>query len=213
APASGPSAAPSGYGGTASVLGRVVDDQGLALPGVTLTLATAGLSPMVTASDARGEFRFLGLPAGTFSLQADLEGFSSVEYPSLRATSGRHTAVEMTLSTAVEDVITVTAESPLLDERRISTGATINVNEPRGGGSLDLDFRKRKRDTGSTVSAEELAKIPTVRDSFQELKQGLVGGVKPLPVAIPESGKALYLAGALPPTRVTLVLDVKAKRQ
>lgn len=216
APASGPSAAPSGYGGTASILGRVVDDQGLALPGVTLTLSTAGLSPMMTASDARGDFRFLGLPSGTFSLQAELEGFSSVEYPNLRATSGRHTAVELTLSAAVEDVITVTAESPLLDERRISTGATINLNEPRGGGSLDLDFRKRKRDTGATVSDEEMAKIPSARqdfDSFEELKQGLVGGVKPLPVAIPESGKALYLAGALPPARVTLVLDVKAKRQ
>ncbi len=87
---------------------------------------------------------------------------------------------------AVEDVITVTAESPLLDRPRISTGATL--------------------------SAEELAKIPTARDTFQELKQGLVGGVKPLPLAIPESGKALHLAGILPPTRVALVLDVKAKR-
>ncbi len=36
---------------------------------------------------------------------------------------GRDTEIEVTMIAAVEDVITVTAESPLLDERRISTGA------------------------------------------------------------------------------------------
>jgi hypothetical protein len=49
-------------------------------------------------------------------------------------------------------------------------------------------------------------------DSFEELKQGLVGGVKPLPVTIPESGKVLLMTGVLPPARVSVELDVKAKR-
>lgn len=49
-------------------------------------------------------------------------------------------------------------------------------------------------------------------DSFEELKQGLVGGVKPLPVVIPESGKMLLMTGVLPPARVAVELDVKAKR-
>ncbi|HSK77414.1 MAG TPA: carboxypeptidase-like regulatory domain-containing protein [Thermoanaerobaculia bacterium] len=49
-------------------------------------------------------------------------------------------------------------------------------------------------------------------DSFEELKQGLVGGVKPLPVTIPESGKVLLMTGVLPPARVAVELDVKAKR-
>src|SRR5213075_2061727 len=42
---------------------------------------------------------------------------------------GRNTQIEVKLSAAVEDVITVTAESPLLDERRISTGATVSQTE------------------------------------------------------------------------------------
>jgi len=53
-------------------------------------------------------------------------------------------------------------------------------------------------------------------DNFAEqakvLKQGLVGGVKPLPITIPETGKVLLLAGALPPVRVGVALDVKGKR-
>ena len=65
------------------------------------------------------------------------------------------------------------------------------------------------------MSQAELEKIPTARDPYailNELKQGLVGGVRPLPVAIPESGKALYLTGVLPPAQVSVKLDVKAKR-
>jgi hypothetical protein len=47
---------------------------------------------------------------------------------------------------------------------------------------------------------------------IDELKQGLVGGVKPLPVSIPESGKLLLLSGVLPPEHIAVDLEVKAKR-
>ena len=42
--------------------------------------------------------------------------------------------------------------------------------------------------------------------------QGLAGGVKPLQVEIPESGKLLLLAGVLPPPAVGVELEVKANR-
>jgi hypothetical protein len=37
--------------------------------------------------------------------------------------------------------------------------------------------------------------------------------VKPIPVTIPEEGKLLVLAGALPPSRVGVTLDVKAHKR
>jgi len=46
----------------------------------------------------------------------------------------------------------------------------------------------------------------------KSLRQGLVGGVKPLPIAIPETGKLLLLTGVLPPERVGVELEVKGKR-
>jgi hypothetical protein len=56
-----------------------------------------------------------------------------------------------------------------------------------------------------------------LRDAFKaeadSLRQGLVGGVKPLPVTIPEEGKSLLLIGFLPPARVTAELEVKAARR
>ena len=194
--------AAQGLGGSSSVHGQVVDDQGSPLPGVTMTLL-GGLAPLVQITDAQGQFRFVTLPPGSYALKAELEGFSSVEYPNL-VVSGGAVTVEMTLNSAVEETITVFAESPLLDERQTGRTETIPLNERPGAGSLDLT-RKRKPATAAPVSRAELENIPTARDPWailNELKQGLVGGVRPLPVAIPEEGKALYLTGVLPPARV-----------
>jgi hypothetical protein len=133
--------AAQGLGGSSSVHGRVLDDQGLPLPGVTMTLV-GGLNPLVQITDAEGRFRFVTLPPGSYSLEAELEGFSSVEYPNL-VVSGGAVTIEMTLNSAVEDVITVTAESPILDERRTGRTETIPLNEGTGGGSLSFGRKKK----------------------------------------------------------------------
>jgi hypothetical protein len=113
---------------TGNLYGKIVDQQGTALPGVTVTLNT-GAATEVQVSNAQGEVRFLSLPPGSMKMKAELQGFSTVEYPNIVITVGHNTSLEVTMQSAVEDVITVTAESPLLDERKISTGATINATE------------------------------------------------------------------------------------
>jgi len=128
---------------TGNLYGTVTDDKGASLPGVTVTLSGQG-APQVQVTNAQGQFRFLSLPPGNFDLKAELEGFSTIDYPNIVINIGRNTSIEVKLSPAVEDVITVTAESPLLDERRISTGAT--------------------------VSQTELEKIPTARDPWAILQ-------------------------------------------
>ena len=179
-------------GGYANLYATIMDEQGEPLPGVTVTVqGKKGSAVQVT--DARGNVKLTGLADGTYSLQAELEGFDTIDYPNIALNNGRNTTVEVTLASAVEEMVTVTAESPLLDEKRITTGAT--------------------------VSQTELEKIPTARDAqaafaqeVEGLQQGLVGGVKPLPVAIPETGKALAFSGVLPPSRISLELEVKARR-
>ncbi|HET9208939.1 MAG TPA: carboxypeptidase regulatory-like domain-containing protein [Thermoanaerobaculia bacterium] len=128
---------------TGNLYGTVTDDKGAALPGVTVTLTGQG-APQVQVTNAQGQFRFLSLSPGTYDLKSELEGFSTIDYPNIVINVGRNTTIEVKLSPAVEDVITVTAESPLLDERRISTGAT--------------------------VSQTELEKIPTARDPWAILQ-------------------------------------------
>ncbi len=128
---------------TGNLYGKVSDQTGAVLPGVTVTLDT-GEAPQVQVTNAQGEFRFLSLAPATYKIKAELQGFSPVEYPHIVINVGRNTTIEVTMNSAVEDVITVTSESPLLDERAIRTG--------------------------NTVSQNELARIPTARDPWTILQ-------------------------------------------
>ncbi len=124
-----------GLGGTAfaqlqtgNVFGSVADDKGQALPGVTATLSGGGL-PVVATTDAEGNFRFIGVSPGVYKLESTLDGFSPVVYEEVTVNVGRNTTLNLTMNAAVADVITITGESPLLDSRKISTGATVDKTE------------------------------------------------------------------------------------
>ena len=71
---SGQSAAQS-----ATVRGRLVDEQGQAIDGVHVTLRETGTGITRTdESDAEGLYRFKGLPAGVYDLRAARNGFATV---------------------------------------------------------------------------------------------------------------------------------------
>ncbi|MEO6192574.1 MAG: TonB-dependent receptor [Thermoanaerobaculia bacterium] len=129
---------------TGDLFGTVTDEQKQPLPGVTITL-TGERAPQVQQSDAQGKFRFLNLSPGSYDLRAELQGFSTVERPDLVIKLGGKASIEVQLNGAVKDVITVTGESPLLDERRV--------------------------DQGSNVSTVELDRVPTARDPWSLLSQ------------------------------------------
>ncbi|MEO8505089.1 MAG: TonB-dependent receptor [Acidobacteriota bacterium] len=111
-----------------NIYGTTKDDKGALLPGASVTLAGSG-APQSTTSDVQGQFRFIGLSPSTYAIKAELQGFSTVDYPNVVVNVGRNTTIELALSAAAEDVITVTAESPILDERKITTGANLSQIE------------------------------------------------------------------------------------
>ena len=173
----------------AGLYGRVVDQGGAGLPGASVTvIASDQVPPQIQLTNARGEFAFAGLAAGVYEVKVELRGFSPIQVPGIRVTAPeRPTEVDLTLDSAVEDVITVTGESPRLDEKAIRTG--------------------------DSVSQGELRKVPSARNptaALSDLRQGLVGGVRPLAVTVPQTGKSLLLAGVLPPARVAIELEVRS---
>jgi hypothetical protein len=113
---------------TGNVFALVKDTGGNPLPGVTCELSGMGAT-QVQVSNAAGEVRWLRLDPGNWSLRCSLEGFSTVEYPAISVRVARNVSIEVALAEAIGEVITVTSESPLLDERRISTGTTITQVE------------------------------------------------------------------------------------
>lgn len=104
--------------------GKVTDPDNGVLPGVSLTLGgVRGVRTQV--SDVQGNFRFPRLDPGIYSLQAKLDGFSTVEYPQIELRAGRSTSVLIELPPTVGEIITVTAESPLLDDRKVAQGSVL----------------------------------------------------------------------------------------
>jgi esterase/lipase superfamily enzyme len=87
---------------TANIYGKVSDQAGAALPGVTVILDTSE-AQQVQVTNAQGEFRFFGLAPATYNLKAELQGFATVEYPKIVVNVGRNTNIEVTLHTSAEE--------------------------------------------------------------------------------------------------------------
>ena len=160
---------------TGDVYGTTADEQGHPLPGVTVTLTGLAGAPQVQQSGSDGKFRFLKLYPGKYSLKADLQGFSPVEVQDIEVRVGANTEMQVTLSAAVKDVITVTGESPLLDERRTNLGAN--------------------------VGAVDLARVPTARDPWSLLSQAPGVVVDRVNVGGNESGQQSNFLGVGSGTR------------
>lgn len=78
----GASAALQAQQTTGEIIGRVVDEQGGALPGVTVTLRGAGVAGTpTTVSSESGTYRFPLLPPGSYELEFSLEGFATQKRP------------------------------------------------------------------------------------------------------------------------------------
>ncbi|MBI4915549.1 MAG: TonB-dependent receptor [Acidobacteria bacterium] len=116
---------------TGNVKGSVTSEDGLALPGATVTLENSktGLERVET-TDARGEFRFMALAPGSgYSVMVALDGFQTYRQ-SFSVTLGSTSTVnvEMKFGTFTE-VMQVTAEAPLVDTTSTVTGITVGTED------------------------------------------------------------------------------------
>jgi hypothetical protein len=131
-----------------NVYGAVLNvDDNTPLPGVTVTLTGTG-APQVQATDAQGRFRFLGLSPGSYSVKAELEGFSPVERTDVAVNIGRNTNLEMRTQPAFQTTIVVKGgpgDVPLLDPRNPSRGQTVTL--------ADLEKTPTVRDPWAVVAS------------------------------------------------------------
>jgi hypothetical protein len=127
-----------------NIFGTVVTTDGAVLPGVTVNLTGVG-APQTQVTDSQGRFRFINLSPGSYTLRSELAGYGVAARSGITVNVGRNSEVVMTLNPSVADTITVTAEAPLLDQRKAGTGAT--------------------------VTEVELEQVPTARDPWVILQQ------------------------------------------
>jgi outer membrane receptor protein involved in Fe transport len=111
---------------TGTIEGKVEGQDGGTLPGVTVTLSGPGLiGSRVAATGAEGDYRLSLLPPGDYRLSFELEGFGTQEV-SAGVSLGRTTTVNVTLSPAVADEITVTSAAAVIDTASTTLGANLD---------------------------------------------------------------------------------------
>lgn len=112
----------------ATITGVVRDTSGAVLPGVTVEASSPALIEKVrtAVTDGSGQYRIIDLRPGVYTVTFTLQGFSTVRREGIELTGTFVASVnaEMRVGT-LEETITVTGESPIVDVQSIRRQTTI----------------------------------------------------------------------------------------
>jgi hypothetical protein len=137
---------------TGELSGTVVDESGAAVPGASVTLTNeASGDQRRSVTNADGFFAFAAVPAGTYTVGIELQGFNKSEIKSIVLRGGDSRSLR-TIRLAVAgrtEAVSVTAETPLVP---------LNSGEK-----------------SATLGAEQIENIPIVSSSAAELLRILPG--------------------------------------
>jgi len=116
---------------TGEIKGRILDEEGMPLPGVTITAKSPSLQGIRTAvADEDGDFKLPLLPVGRYSLTFELPGFTKTTQSGYNVRLGLTISIEVVLvMAAIAEEVIVTAEQPLLDKTKVDTSYRINVDD------------------------------------------------------------------------------------
>lgn len=115
---------------TGRIIGRVADQNDGSLPGVTVTVNSDKLlgGAKVAITDVDGEFSFIGLPVGVYTINAALPGFVTQERNEVKVPLGGAASVIITMPDGgtFADEIQVVAETPVVDPTQVTMEQTFD---------------------------------------------------------------------------------------
>jgi hypothetical protein len=114
---------------TGEIFGRLTDASKAVLPGATVTVAGPSLlQPRTTVTSESGTYRVPELPIGAYAVTFELPGFRTVVMTDIRVTIGFRAQVNAELAvSSVQERVTVSGESPLIDTRETGTKTSFDV--------------------------------------------------------------------------------------
>lgn len=146
-----------------SISGRVTDDHGAPLPGVSVMLESSTHSTQSAVSGPGGGFAFPDLPEGVYSVNFSIEGFTEVRQEAVRVNAGSQMRLDIILRPALSEEFTVIGETPLIDTKssvvRYDPGQGLGTADPginggMGSGSIiPEDLPGNRKHSGSKASS------------------------------------------------------------
>jgi hypothetical protein len=111
-----------------SVTGRITDESGAVLPGVTVTVTNKDTNVATdTITNDTGTYTLPYLQPGMYSISAELQGFRKVARENVEVRLGDRLEINFKLEVGkLEEVVTVAADTPLLETRTGSAGQVID---------------------------------------------------------------------------------------
>jgi outer membrane receptor for ferrienterochelin and colicin len=128
--------------GTGELRGRVVDAQNAVLPGVTVTAKNEGSGQFrEVVSGPDGSFFMSALIPGSYELSAQLAGFRTFQRGAVRVEVGKTQSIDVQMQVGgVEEKVTVTAESPIVDTTTKQLGGSVQSQELQDVPSVNRNF-------------------------------------------------------------------------
>src|SRR5262245_18641754 len=126
---------------SATIRGRIVDEQGQEVAGASLALTNPSNGIKRTnESDNEGLYRFAGLPAGAYDIRVSRDGFKTVAQAGTTVEVGGTVQLDFALPIAtVLETVNVAAPSPLIQTASSVVGGVV---EPRPIEALPLNGRQ-----------------------------------------------------------------------
>ncbi len=155
----------------ASITGRVTDESGAVMPGVTVTATSPSLQvPSITSvTDEKGEYRLTPLPIGSYAIEFALSGFQTVRRDGVRLTVGFRAEIDVPLKVgSLEETITVSGAAPVVDTTSTAattqfTRETIELLPTSRNGIVSLLAQAPGVRTLRDVGGSSLNQVPTFR--------------------------------------------------
>jgi hypothetical protein len=104
--------------GSAAIRGRVTDETGAGVPGVTVTVSSPSLQlrERTVTSEEDGVFQIRSLPLGIYSVSFDLQGFQKILRQGIQLSAGFEARVDAVLKVStLQESVTVSGQSPVID--------------------------------------------------------------------------------------------------
>src|SRR5947208_6474222 len=117
----------AGQGFQGGLRGAVRDPNGV-VPGVEVTITNEATSiKRSVVSNEAGEYVFAAVEPGTYALKAALQGYKTIDRPGIRIGTQQFLVLDLTLDVgAIEESVTVTGQSPLIDTANASQGTVLD---------------------------------------------------------------------------------------